>query len=129
MGTFEEMARSSLTRRKALARFAAFMAGSSLLHAQLDPHGILAGHRRIPGLNEMETVFDFEPLFNANISLATTDYTYHGDGSEFTLRRNRQSFDWVDVVPGKAIDPTSIDLSTTILGQQMKYPLFISPNS
>ena len=130
MGTFEDKIRTSLTRRKALASFASFVAGSPLLRAQIDPHGILAGHRRIPGLDEMETVFDFEPLFNANIPLVTTDYTYHGDGSEFTLRRNRQAFDWVDIVPGKsAIDPTSIDLSTTILGQQMKYPIFISPNS
>jgi isopentenyl diphosphate isomerase/L-lactate dehydrogenase-like FMN-dependent dehydrogenase len=129
MGTFEDRVRTSLTRRKALASFAAFVAGSPLLQAQLDPHGVLAGHRRVPGLDEMETVFDFEPLFNANIPLATTDYTYHGDGSEFTLRRNRQAFDWVDIVAGHGVDPASIDLSTTILGQQMKYPLFISPNS
>jgi 4-hydroxymandelate oxidase len=129
MGTFEDKIRTSLTRRKALAGFASFVAGSPLLHAQLDPHGVLTGHRRVPGLEEMETVFDFEPLFNANIPQVTTDYTYHGDGSEFNLRRNRQAFDWVDVVPGKALDPASVDLSTSILGQQMKYPIFISPNS
>jgi 4-hydroxymandelate oxidase len=132
LATLDDTARTSLTRRKALASFAAFVAGSPLLRAQLDPHGVLAGHRRMPGLDEMETVFDFEPLFNANIPQATTDYTYHGDGSEFNLRRNRQAFDWVDIVPAKGgapIDPKSVDLSTTILGQQMKYPLFISPNS
>jgi 4-hydroxymandelate oxidase len=130
MGPFEERIRTSLTRRKALASFAAFVAGSPLLRAQVDPHGILVGHRRIPGLDEMETVFDFEPLFNANIPMVTTDYTYHGDGSEFTLRRNRLAFDWVDIVPARTpIDPNAIDLSTTILGQTMKYPLFISPNS
>jgi len=100
-----------------------------LLRAQIDPHGMLAGHRRMPGLNEMETVFDFEPLFDANIPRNTTDYTYHGDGSEASLRRNRQSFDWVDIVPGKSVDPKSVDLSTTILGQPMKFPIFISPNS
>jgi 4-hydroxymandelate oxidase len=129
MGHSENRIRESLTRRRALASFAAFVAGSPLLQAQLDPHGVLTGHKRVPGLDEMETVFDFEPLFNANIPLATTDYTYHGEGSEFNLRRNRQAFDWVDIVPGKAVDPKSIDLSTTILGQQMKYPIFISPNS
>src|SRR5437763_15106920 len=77
----------------------------------------------------METVFDFEPAFDANILRRTTDYTYHGDGSEFTLRRNRQAFDWVDIVPGKAIDPKTVDLCTSVLGVPMKYPLFISPNS
>lgn len=135
MGNYEEKIRYSLTRRRALGRFAAFVAGSPflgsrLLGSQLDPHGVLAGHKRVPGLDEMETVFDFEPLFNANIPQVTTDYTYHGEGSEFNLRRNRMAFDWVDIVPGKtAVDPKSIDLSTTILGQQMKYPIFISPNS
>ena len=38
----------------------------------------------------------------ANVPQATYDYTAHGDGSEFTLRRNRQAFEWVDLVPGKA---------------------------
>src|ERR1700736_4695717 len=117
MGHSENRIRESLTRRRALASFAGFVAGSPLLQAPLDPHGVLTGHKRVPGLDEMETVFDFEPLFNANIPLATTDYTYHGEGSEFNLRRNRQAFDWVDIVPGKAVDPKSIDLSTTILGQ------------
>jgi 4-hydroxymandelate oxidase len=134
MGHFENRIRESLTRRRALASFAAFVAGSPLVEAQLDPHGVITGHKRVPGLDEMETVFDFEPLFNANIPLATTDYTYHGEGSEFNLRRNRQAFDWVGIVPAKAPlsqagDAKSIDLSTTILGQQMKYPIFISPNS
>lgn len=129
MGKCENEVRHSLSRRKALASFTAFVAGSPLLRAQLDPHGVLAGHKRVPSLDEMETVFDFEPLFNANIPLLTTDYTYHGDGSEFTLRRNRQAFDWVDIVPGKPIDPSSVDLSTTLLGQKMAFPIFVSPNS
>jgi isopentenyl diphosphate isomerase/L-lactate dehydrogenase-like FMN-dependent dehydrogenase len=130
MGPIERRVRDSATRRKALAQFAAFVAASPLLGAQQDPHGDLRTHRRVPGLDEMETVFDFEPLFHANIPLQTTEYTYHGDGSEFTLRRNRQAFDWVDLVPaGKPVDSSSIDLSTTILGQQMKFPIFISPNS
>jgi len=129
VGKAEDRVRYSPGRRKALASFAAFVAGSPLLRAQLDPHGVLSGHRRVPGIDEMETVFDFEPLFYANIPQVTTDYTYHGDGSEFTLRRNRQAFDWVDIVPGKAVDPKTIDLSTTILGQPMKFPIFVSPNS
>jgi 4-hydroxymandelate oxidase len=129
MGQVEQRLRNRPSRRKALTQFAAFVAASPLLSAQQDPHGDLRLHRRVPGLDEMETVFDFEPLFHANIPLQTTEYTYHGDGSEFTLRRNRQAFDWVDVVPGTRVDPGSIDLSTTVLGQAMKFPIFISPNS
>lgn len=125
----ERLFRNGASRRKALASFAAFAAASPVLRAQLDPHGLLAGHRRFLGLDEMETVFDFEPLFNANLPQRVTDYTYHGDGSEFTLRRNREAMDWVEIVPGTPIDPASIDLSTTILGQKLKYPVFISPSS
>ena len=128
MGIIESRIEASLTRRKALASFAAFVAGSPLLRAQLDPHGGSVGHR-VPGIDEMDDVFDFEPLFDANIPLNTRDYTYHGDGSEFNLRRNRQAFDWVDIVGGKAVDPGSVDLSTTVLGQRMTYPIFISPSS
>ena len=129
MPSAEDRARHSPARRKALAQFAAFVAASPLLRAQQDPHGDLRLHRRVPGLDEMETVFDFEPIFHANVPLQTTEYTYHGDGSEFNMRRNRQAFDWVDIVQGKTLESTAIDLSTTILGQRMKYPIFISPNS
>jgi isopentenyl diphosphate isomerase/L-lactate dehydrogenase-like FMN-dependent dehydrogenase len=57
------------------------------------------------------------------------DYMAHGDGSEWNLRRNRQAFDWVDIVAGKPIDPKSIDLTTDLLGVKMAYPIFVAPSS
>ena len=69
------------------------------------------------GLNEMIDAFDFEPVAFANVPLATYDYTAHGDGSEFTLRRNREAFDWVDVVPSASpVDAARVDLQSTLLG-------------
>ena len=89
------------------------LAGSPLLQsdlaAQTDPRPF-NDHKRLPGLNEMIVSFDFEPVCFANVSQVTYDYTAHGDGSEFTVRRNRQAFDWVDLVAGKPIDPKTIDL-------------------
>ena len=65
----------------------------------------------------MQTAFDFEPVFFGNVLLPVYDYTAHGDGSEFTLRRNRQAFDWVDIVPVRAaIPPSQVDLSSELLG-------------
>jgi 4-hydroxymandelate oxidase len=133
VGTIENSWKTSLSRRKALAGLATMMAGSPLLRAQLDPHQI-SKHTRTPGLDEMVTSFDFEPVMFNNIPLATYDYTAHGDGSEFTKNRNRQAFDWVALVPGKApngqaIDPKSIDLSTQILDFKMKYPIIIAPSA
>jgi isopentenyl diphosphate isomerase/L-lactate dehydrogenase-like FMN-dependent dehydrogenase len=121
--------RFSMGRRQALASFATILAGSPLLKAQLDPHGVLAGHKRVPGIDEMETAFDFDAVCFDNMPLQRYDYQAHGEGSEFTLRRNRQAFDWVDIVPGKQIDPKTVDLSSTLLGVPLKYPIFVAPSS
>jgi isopentenyl diphosphate isomerase/L-lactate dehydrogenase-like FMN-dependent dehydrogenase len=77
----------------------------------------------------MVTSFDFEPVMHANINQATYDYTAHGDGGEFNLRRNRQAFDWVDLVPGKAIDPASVNLSTQLINLKMTYPVMVAPTA
>src|SRR5215208_3775286 len=114
MGKIERRWEHSLSRRKALAGMAGLLAGSPLLHAQLDPRPFWT-HKRTPGLNEMLTAFDFEPVMFANVPQSVYDYTAHGDGGESSLRRNRQAFDWVDLMPGKAIDPATVDLSSQVL--------------
>jgi FMN-dependent dehydrogenase len=83
----------------------------------------------MPGLDEMMVSFDFEPVFFANVPLVIYDYTAHGDGSEFTVRRNRQAFDWVDLVPGRVVDRKTVDLSTEVLGTRMKYPIIVAPSA
>ena len=128
MGTIEQRWQTSLSRRKALAGMAGIIAGSPLLHAQLDPRPY-PQHRRTPGLNEMFSSFDFEPIMFANVPQAVYDYTAHGDASEWNLRRNRQAFDWVDLVPGTASSPASVDLSSKLLGLDLKYPVIIAPTA
>jgi hypothetical protein len=100
----------------------------SVLSAQQDPRP-LNEHKRTPGLDEMMDAFDFEPVMFANVPLAVYDYTAHGDGSEFTLRRNRQAFDWVDLAPGSAIDPASVDLSCELFGTKLRYPILVAPTA
>ncbi|HET9469407.1 MAG TPA: alpha-hydroxy acid oxidase [Vicinamibacterales bacterium] len=128
MGTIERRWQHAMSRRKALTGLAGMLAGSPLLHAQLDPRPYTS-HRRAPGLNEMFTAFDFEPVMFANVSQSVYDYTAHGDGGEWNLRRNRQAFDWVDILPGKAIDPSTVDLSSELLGLKLKYPIMIAPTA
>jgi isopentenyl diphosphate isomerase/L-lactate dehydrogenase-like FMN-dependent dehydrogenase len=97
--------------------------------AQSDPSP-LSEHRRVLSLAEMQTSFDFEPVFFGNVVRPIYDYTAHGDGSEFTLRRNRQAFDWVDIVPARAAVPASqIDLSSELLGVKMKFPIIVAPTA
>ena len=128
MGVVENRWRFSPSRRRALASFAGLFAASPLLKAQIDPHSLI-GHKRIPRIDELVDAFDFEALCYRNMTLEPYDYMAHGDGSEWNLRRNRQAFDWVDIVPGKAVDPASVDMSSTILGVPMKFPIFTAPSS
>lgn len=118
------------SRRKAMARLAGLMAASPLaaVQAQIDPRP-LGEHHRVLSLAEMQTAFDFEPVFFDNVTLPVYDYTAHGDGSEFTLRRNRQAFDWVDILPGHAVAASQVDLSSQLLGVTMKYPIIVAPTA
>ena len=129
-----DIGRSWLTnpsRRTAVARLAGLMAGSPIAAAvaQPDPRP-LSEHHRALSLAEMQTSFDFEPVFFGNVLLPIYDYTAHGDGSEFTLRRNRQAFDWVDIVPSRPAVPASqVDLSSELLGVKMKFPIIVAPTA
>jgi 4-hydroxymandelate oxidase len=119
------------SRRKAIARVAGFMAASPVAAAvaQVDPRP-LGEHRRVLSLTEMQTAFDFEPVFFGNVPLPVYDYTAHGDGSEFTLRRNRQAYDWVDIMPAHpAIPASQVDLSSELLGVKMKFPIIVAPTA
>jgi len=131
MADIEQSWLTSPSRRKAMTGLAGLMAGSPIAAAvaQIDPRP-LSEHRRVLTLAEMQTAFDFEPVFHGNVLLPIYDYTAHGDGSEFTLRRNRQAFDWVDIMPERAaIAASQVDLSSELLGVKMKFPIIVAPTA
>jgi isopentenyl diphosphate isomerase/L-lactate dehydrogenase-like FMN-dependent dehydrogenase len=128
MGRIEKRWQTSISRRRALAGMAGLVAGSPLLHAQLDPRPFTQ-HRRTPGLSEMFSSFDFEPVMFANVPQSVYDYTAHGDGGEWNLRRNRQAFEWVDLIAGDAVDPATVDLSSKLINLNLKYPVMIAPTA
>ena len=128
MGKIEQRWRRGMSRRKALSGLASFMAASPLLHAQRDPWP-LGPHRRFLGFDEMRDVFDFEPIFRANVPLAVYDYTAHGTESEFTLYRNRDAFDWVELVGRGGVDAAAVDTSTELFGHPMPSPIMLAPTA
>ena len=77
----------------------------------------------------MRDVFDFEPLFRANVPLRVYDYTAHGTESEFTLYRNRDAFDWVQLVGGGGVDPATVDTATELFGHRMASPIMLAPTA
>ena len=128
MGTIEDRWRHSITRRDALLSLAGMLAGTPLMRAQLDPRP-LKDHRRAPGLDEMLTAFDFEPICFANMTLARYDYMAHGSDSEFTLRRNREAFEWVELVKRPGVAADAVNTATDVLGLRMACPILIAPST
>ncbi len=105
---------------------AGFVAGSPLFGWQQDP---FRDHSRVPKLEELLTGLDFEPVAYAKLPRWAYDYTAYGEGSEFTLRRNRQAFDWVRLVPGAAGSGQEPQTATTILGTPAAFPILVSPTA
>ena len=125
------LALESFPAQCAWSAWPGFMAASPIAAAaaQIDPRPF-SEHHRIKTLPEMRTAFDFEPIFFGNLPASITEYTAHGDGSEFNLRRNRQAFDWVDIVSNRpAIPASQVDLSTELFGAKMKYPIMVGPSA
>ena len=128
MGKIERAWRQGFSRREALFGLASFLAASPLVNAQRDPWP-LGPHRRYLGFDEMRDVFDFEPIFRANVPLSIYDYTAHGTESEFTLYRNRDAFEWVDLIASGGVDPADVDTSTELFGRTMNSPIILAPTA
>ena len=126
MGTIENRWRNSMSRRSALRGLAGFLAASPLAFSQQDP---FRDHSRVPAMNELLTAFDFEPVAYAKVPRDAYDYMAHGVESEFTLRRNREAFDWVSLVPRGVVNVSSVQTATEVLGTKMAYPIMLSPSA
>ena len=105
---------STFNRREALKQFALFAAGSPFLQGQFIPR---EGHRRIPSLDEIANVLEFEPIARAKMKQTDYDYVTGSVEGEYSLRRNRKAFDWVSIVPRGVTHVESIDTSIVLLDQ------------
>ena len=113
-------------RRKALKKFALFWASSPLLQGQFGPR---EGHQRVPSLDEIANVLEFEPVARAKMKQIDYDYVAGAVEGEYSLKRNRRAFDWVSSTPRGMTHVESIDTSVVLLGQRMEYPLLVDPSS
>jgi 4-hydroxymandelate oxidase len=120
------MKKASATRRTVLRGLGGSLAGASLLQSQQDP---FRDHSRVPGMDELKTAVEFEPVAFAKLPRETYTYTAYGSEGEFTLRRNREAFDWVELVPRGIVDGSSVKTATEILGTPMNFPMMVSPSA
>ncbi len=115
-----------MSRRGAVRGLAAFVAGSPLLLGQQDR---LRDHSRVPGLDELTMAFDFEAVAYEKLPREASNYTAYGSAGEFTLRRNREAFDWVELVPRAVTGAGPIETATEILGTKMRFPILVAPTA
>ena len=116
----------SVDRREAIRLFAGFLAGSPLLFSQQDP---FRDHSRIPSIDELIDVFDVEALAYEKLPRSAYNSTAYGAAGEFTLRRNREVFKWIELIPKGVVNVSSIDTTTEILGTRMNFPIMVAPTA
>ena len=77
----------------------------------------------------MEFLSNEEIVQRARINLhqGAWDYLVGASESETTMRRNRLAFDQVAFRPRVLVDVSSVDTSTTFLGQNLKIPVLLAP--
>ncbi len=114
----------SLTRRRAFRRLAGFLAASPLARAQQE---IPYSPDRIPPLDDLVNLMEFEPVCRARILKANYDFIAGGVDNEWTLRRNRDAFDRITLRPRMLVDATRMDLATTLFGDKVGSPILIAP--
>ena len=77
-------------------------------------------------LKDCHNVEDFRKLAKKKLPSPIFHYIDGGSDDEVTLRRNTESFNKCHLVPNVLADVSNIDLSTTVLGQKIAFPLFLA---
>ena len=78
-------------------------------------------------LNDCYNFNDFRKLAKKNLPAPIFHYIDGGSDDETTLRRNTESFAKCDLVPNILTSVGEPDLSTTVFGEKIDLPLFLSP--
>ena len=77
-------------------------------------------------LKDCYNVEDFRKLAQKKLPSPIFHYIDGGSDDEITLKRNTDSFNKCDLIPRVLTDVSNVDLSTTVLGQKINFPLFLS---
>ena len=77
-------------------------------------------------LKDCHNFDDYRKLAKKKLPSPIFHYIDGGADDEVTLKRNTESFNTCDLVPNVLSDVSSVDLSTTVLGQKIDFPLFLS---
>ena len=111
-----------MTRRDATRQFLLLMAGSPLLRPQSSERS-----DRQPALDDLINVFDFDDACRKRIAREAYDFVSGGADDEWTLRRNREAFRNITLLPNMLVDVSRLDLSLTLFGERIEMPILVAP--
>lgn len=74
-------------------------------------------------------VFDFQKLAQHKLPSAHYGYLATGVNDDLTLQANRDAFDKVKLRMRRLIDPTQVDMTTTLFGKEWPTPIVLCPVS
>ena len=77
-------------------------------------------------LKDCHNFSDFRKLAKKKLPSPIFHYIDGGSDDEVTLKRNTDSFNKCDLIPNVLTDVSNVDLSTTVLGKKIDFPLFLS---
>jgi isopentenyl diphosphate isomerase/L-lactate dehydrogenase-like FMN-dependent dehydrogenase len=72
-------------------------------------------------------IFEYEALAKERLPQAEYDFIAGGATDEITLRRTRAVFDAIMLRPRMLVDISQPDLSTTVLGHPVAFPILLDP--
>jgi len=77
-------------------------------------------------LKDCHNLEDFRKLAKKKLPSPIFHYIDGGADDEITLKKNTDSFNNCDLIPNVLTGANNVDLSTTVLGQKIDFPLFLS---
>lgn len=78
-------------------------------------------------IDDCKNIADLRKLARKRLPAPMFHYIDGGSDDEITLRWNTSAFDGYELLPAYLRDVASIDTSTTLLGQRIEVPFFLSP--
>ena len=80
-------------------------------------------------LKDCNNVEDFKRLAKKKLPSPIFHYIDGGSDDEVTLKRNTEAFNSCDLIPNVLADVSEVDLSTTVFGKKIDFPLFLAPTA
>ncbi len=80
-------------------------------------------------LKDCHNFDDYRKLAKKKLPSPIFHYIDGGSDDEITLNRNTEAFNDCDLVPNVLSDVGNIDLSTTVFGKKINFPLFLAPTA